>query len=79
MNYLNKIILCFTEDKVIGYQLKDKIVSEYGDEFERLKDFIDVYTRREVYNKRMESLKKKKKECFKEDYFKENKVKRLIH
>lgn len=74
MNYLNKIILCFTEDKVIGYQLKDKIVSEYGDEFETLYDFIDVYTRREVYNKRMESLKKKKEECFKE-----NKVKRLIH
>ena len=65
MNYLNKIILCFTEDKVVGYQLKDKIVSEYGDEFERLKDFIDVYTRREVYNKRIESLKKKKNNVLK--------------
>lgn len=74
MNYLNKIILCFTEDKVIGYQYEDRIVSEKGDEFETLKHFIDVYTRHEVYNKRMESLKKKKEKCFKE-----NKVKRLIH
>ena len=64
MNYLNKIILCFTEDKVVGYQLKDKIVSEYGDEFETLYDFIDVYTRREVYNKRMESIKKEKRRMF---------------
>ena len=59
MNYLNKLILCFTEDNVVGYQYKDRIVSEKGDQFETLKDFIDVYTRREKYNKRMQNLKKK--------------------
>jgi len=52
MSYLNKIILCFTKDKIVGYQYKDKIISEHGDEFETLQHFYDVYTRREEYNKK---------------------------
>tara|TARA_B110000261_G_scaffold163960_2_gene211495 strand:- start:1050 stop:1256 length:207 start_codon:yes stop_codon:yes gene_type:complete len=66
MNYINKIILCFTEDNIIGYQYEDRIVSENGDSFKTQKDFIDVYTRREVYNKKMAYLRKN-------GIFKENK------
>lgn len=54
MSYLNKIILYFTKDKIVGYQFEDKIISEHGDYFETLQHFYDVYTQREEYNKKQE-------------------------
>jgi len=61
MSYLNKIILCFTEDKIVGYQYKDRIVSENGDEFETLQHFYNIYTRREEYIKKHKKFYKVKK------------------
>jgi hypothetical protein len=56
MSYLNKIILCFTKNNVVGYQYSDRIISENGDEFETQKDFIDLYLRRCNMNKLNESV-----------------------
>lgn len=61
MSYLNKIILCFTKDKIVGYQYKDRIVSENGDEFETLQHFYNIYTRREEYIKKHKKFYEVKK------------------
>mgnify|MGYP006103895655 CR=1 FL=1 len=52
MSYLNKIILCFTKDKIVGYQYKDRIISQHGDEFETLQRFYDFYIMLEEYNEK---------------------------
>tara|TARA_B110001450_G_scaffold237004_1_gene242914 strand:- start:1406 stop:1579 length:174 start_codon:yes stop_codon:yes gene_type:complete len=51
MSYLNKIVLCFTKDKIVGFQYKDKIVSQQGDEFRTLIDFYNFYIRRDRHNR----------------------------
>ena len=51
MSYLNKIVLCFTKDKIVGFQYKDKIVSQQGDEFRTLIDFYNFYITRDRHEK----------------------------
>ena len=48
MSYLNKIILCFTKQKIIGYQYEDKIVCQYGYEYNTLQAFYDDYSNRKI-------------------------------
>ncbi len=49
MVYLNKIILCFTKDNVVGYQYKDIVICENGFKFKTLQHFYNAYIRREEY------------------------------
>jgi len=51
MSYLNKIMLCFTKQKIIGYQYEDKIVCQYGYEYKTLQAFYDDYSKRKIRNK----------------------------
>jgi len=48
MSYLNKIILCFTKQKIIGYQYEDKIICQYGYEYKTLQHFYDDYKKPKI-------------------------------
>jgi hypothetical protein len=48
MSYLNKIVLCFTKQKIIGHQYEDKIVCQYGYQYKTLQEFYDDYSTHKV-------------------------------